>query len=350
MDGAFFWSLAVIAAILVGMGKGGLPVVGMLSVPVLALVMSPVAAAGLLLPVYVVSDMFGLYAYRHAFDRRVLAIMVPSMTIGVVLGYFTASVVSEDWVTVLIGVIGVVFALNLLIRHKVQTAPRRAEVPAGLFWGSVTGFVSFVSHSGGPPYQVYTLPLGLRKAVFAGTSTILFAYVNAIKLIPYYLLGQFSTENLHVAVLLMPAAALAASSSGAGAAADNGEAFGGDDVVDVFLIEGAEAAAVSVATRYLPEQSSPEQNRFAFAYTVTIRNSGDVTAQLVARQWLITDAEGRQEEVRGLAVPVEGAAVAARMRTTSSTVSDAKLRAWPRPLRRAPTGRRARTWRCASCG
>src|SRR3989338_4181763 len=70
MDGAFFWSLAVIAAILVGMGKGGLPVVGMLSVPVLALVMSPVAAAGLLLPGYVVSDMFGLYAYRHPLDRR----------------------------------------------------------------------------------------------------------------------------------------------------------------------------------------------------------------------------------------------------------------------------------------
>ncbi|HCZ01750.1 MAG: hypothetical protein A3D16_13550 [Rhodobacterales bacterium RIFCSPHIGHO2_02_FULL_62_130] len=208
MDGAFFWSLAVIAAILVGMGKGGLPVVGMLSVPVLALVMSPVAAAGLLLPVYVVSDMFGLYAYRHAFDRRVLAIMVPSMTIGVVLGYFTASVVSEDWVTVLIGVIGVVFALNLLIRHKVQTAPRRAEVPAGLFWGSVTGFVSFVSHSGGPPYQVYTLPLGMKKAAYAGTSTIAFTYCNAIKLIPYTMLGQINLHSLEKVLVLMPVAAV----------------------------------------------------------------------------------------------------------------------------------------------
>lgn len=60
MDGALFWSLAVLAAVLVGMGKGGMPVVGMLSVPVLALVVSPVTAAGLMLPVYVVSDMFGL--------------------------------------------------------------------------------------------------------------------------------------------------------------------------------------------------------------------------------------------------------------------------------------------------
>jgi uncharacterized protein len=208
MDGTLFWSLAVLAAVLVGMGKGGMPVVGMLSVPVLALVMHPVAAAGLMLPVYVVSDMFGLYAYRHAFDRRVLAIMVPGMTLGVVLGYFTATLVSEALVTVLIGVIGVVFALNILIRRQAVVEPRRAEVAPGIFWGTITGFTSFVSHSGGPPYQVYTLPLGMQKAVFAGTSTIAFAYVNAIKLIPYYLLGQITLHSLEKVLVLMPVAAV----------------------------------------------------------------------------------------------------------------------------------------------
>ncbi len=209
MEGLAFWVAAVIASLLVGMSKGGLPIVGILSVPVLALVISPVAAASLLLPVYVVSDMFGLWAYRREFDWRILAIMVPATTAGVTLGYATARVVPEDFVTLLVGVIGVSFALNLLLRPKVEGPPRPARVAPGLFWGVVTGFVSFVSHSGGPPYQVYTLPLGLRKAVFAGTSTILFAYVNAIKLIPYYLLGQFSAENLHVALLLMPGSALA---------------------------------------------------------------------------------------------------------------------------------------------
>jgi uncharacterized membrane protein YfcA len=206
MFGFEFWALAVVAAVLVGMGKGGLPVVGMLSVPVLALVMSPVAAAGLLLPVYVVSDMFGLYAYRHAFDRRVLAIILPGATIGILIGYLTASVVSEAWVTVLIGVIGVVFALNLLIRRKAVEA-RRAEVLPGTFWGMVTGFTSFVSHSGGPPYQVFTMPLGLTKAVYAGTSTIAFAYINAVKLIPYYMLGQINLVSLEKVLVLMPIAA-----------------------------------------------------------------------------------------------------------------------------------------------
>ncbi|MEN9627810.1 MAG: protein apaG [Pseudomonadota bacterium] len=57
-----------------------------------------------------------------------------------------------------------------------------------------------------------------------------------------------------------------------------------------------------VRVQYVPEQSHPPDGPFAFAYTVTIRNSGSVTAQLVARQWLINDANGRQEEVRGLAV------------------------------------------------
>lgn len=209
MDGTWFWLAAVASAVLVGMGKGGIPVVGMLGVPVLALVISPVTAAGLLLPVYVVSDIFGLWAYRHEFDRRVLAIIVPGMTAGVGIGWATATVVPEAWVTVLIGLIGTVFALNLILRPKLDLTPRRPEVGKGLFWGSVTGFTSFVSHSGAPPYQVYTLPLNLTKTVFAGTSTIAFAYVNAIKLVPYYFLGQFSSENLHVAVILMPAAALA---------------------------------------------------------------------------------------------------------------------------------------------
>jgi ApaG protein len=58
----------------------------------------------------------------------------------------------------------------------------------------------------------------------------------------------------------------------------------------------------TVAVRHLPEQSDLEAQQHAFAYTVTIRNSGDVTAQLIARHWIITDVHGHTEEVRGLAV------------------------------------------------
>ena len=58
----------------------------------------------------------------------------------------------------------------------------------------------------------------------------------------------------------------------------------------------------SVVVRPLPEQSDPAKSQYAFAYTVTIRNTGSVTAQLIARHWVITDADGHVEQVRGLAV------------------------------------------------
>lgn len=208
MEGTAFWTVALISSALVGMSKGGLPVVAMLSVPLLALVMHPVAAAGLLLPVYVVSDMFGLYAYRHAFDRRVLAILAPAATIGVALGWATAALVAERLVTGLIGVIGATFALRLLLRRGPEGPGKRAELAPGLFWGTLTGFTSFVSHAGAPPYQVYVLPLRLEKAVFAGTSTVLFAYVNAIKLIPYWALGTLTLADLRIAAVLMVPAAI----------------------------------------------------------------------------------------------------------------------------------------------
>lgn len=208
MDSIYFWPLAIAASVFVGMGKGGLPVVAMLAVPALALVMSPVAAAGMLLPVYVVSDMFGLIAYRRNFDRTVLTIIICGMTVGVGIGWALAHVVPEPAVTLVVGLIGTIFALNLILREKPDTPARKPRWKSGLFWGTITGFTSFVSHSGGPPYQVWVLPLKLSKAVFVGTSVIAFSYVNAIKLVPYYFLGQLNLENLRVAALLMaPAAA-----------------------------------------------------------------------------------------------------------------------------------------------
>jgi uncharacterized protein len=106
-------------------------------------------------------------------------------------------------------VISVAFALNQLLRKAVVAEPRRAEWGKGLFWCAIAGFTSFVSHTGGPPYQVYTLPLGMKKAVFAGTSTIAFTYVNAIKLVPYWALGQINLDSLAVGLKLMPFAAAA---------------------------------------------------------------------------------------------------------------------------------------------
>lgn len=60
--------------------------------------------------------------------------------------------------------------------------------------------------------------------------------------------------------------------------------------------------SVAAQTRYLPEQSDPEHRQYAFAYTLTIRNTGQVPAQLIARHWIITDSEAQIQEVKGLGV------------------------------------------------
>lgn len=203
-----FVVLATLAAFSVGMSKGGVPMIGMLSVPIMSFIMSPIAAAGLLLPVYVASDVFGVWAYRKEFSGRNLMILVPCAGLGVILGWATASVVSEPVVTLFVALIGIAFCLNRWFGRTPKEA-RPADWPRGLFWGSLAGFTSFVTHAGAPPYQMFVLPQKLPKMVYAGTSTMFFAIVNAMKLPPYYLLGQLNLDNLRTAALLAPVAVVA---------------------------------------------------------------------------------------------------------------------------------------------
>ncbi|MPT23261.1 MAG: sulfite exporter TauE/SafE family protein, partial [Starkeya sp.] len=175
---------AGLAAFFVGMGKGGVPMIGSLAVPTLALFMSPITAAGLLLPVYVISDMFGVWAYRREFSGRNLAILIPAATLGIGIGWATASVVTDAEVMLIVGLIGLAFCLIRWL-GRAGAAARPADVPRGLFWGAVSGFTSFVSHGGAPPYQMYVVPQRLPKMVYAGTTTLTFAAINALKLIPY---------------------------------------------------------------------------------------------------------------------------------------------------------------------
>lgn len=208
-ESATFYGFAIPAAMLVGFAKGGLPVVGMISVPLLSLVVSPLEAAGLLLPIYVTTDVFGLWFYRRSYDARNLKILAPAAVFGIGIGWATASIVSEASVAILVGLIGITFCLTNWIRRHRPVKPRPADVPRGMFWGALSGFTSFVSHAGGPPYQIYVLPQRLDKLVFAGTTTILFAIINAVKLIPYCALGQLSVSTLQKSAVLLPVGAMA---------------------------------------------------------------------------------------------------------------------------------------------
>ena len=198
-----YFVLAESAALLVGLSKGGLPSVGMLAVPLLSLFMPPMKAAVLLLPIYVISDVVSVWLYRKDFSLPNLKILVPAGLLGVFIGWLTASFTSESAVKLMIGCMGVGFCLNTWLR-KSPKEKQAADTKKGWFWGTLSGFTSFISHAGGPPFQIYVLPQRLPKVQFAGTATLLFAVINAAKILPYQLLQPYSYDDLMRAAELVP--------------------------------------------------------------------------------------------------------------------------------------------------
>jgi len=201
-----FWVLAVIATFLVGASKGGVPGIGILAVPVLSQVISPVVAAGLLLPLYVLSDWYGLWLYRKNYDLWNIKIISFAAIIGIGIGWATAHFNSDELVKLMVGLIGIWYTFDLIFKNRRATEPKPADVPRGMFWGIITGFVSFVAHAGGTPFQMYVLPQRLEKMVYAGTATITFTIINALKLPPYFFLGQINLQSLEKCLYLAPVA------------------------------------------------------------------------------------------------------------------------------------------------
>lgn len=206
------WIAAGVAAFLMGLSKGGVPMIALLSVPILSLYMDPAQAAGLLLPIYIVADIYAVYLFRRAFSRRNLMILLPGALMGIAVGYSTVSLVPGDAVKLLLVGIGLSYLVtalrNRLSRREVPAKP--ADVPRGVIWGALAGLTSYISHAGGPPFQAYVLPQKLDKMVYLGTTTIFFTVVNLVKVPPFVLAGQITWESMGQALWLAPLALLGA--------------------------------------------------------------------------------------------------------------------------------------------
>jgi uncharacterized membrane protein YfcA len=205
-----FFALAALAVMLLGLAKSGLSGLGALAVPLMALVMPPLQAAAITLPIMVVQDWVSVYSFRHEINRRNLAILLPGALAGIVAAYFLAAKLSEDVVRLAIGIVSIGFVGVTLWRdRKLQAPPTRADVAPGMLWGWVAGFASFVSHAGGPPFLIYVMPQRLPPIAFAGTSAVFFAAVNLMKVLPYLWLGQFTRAGLGFSLTLLPLAIVA---------------------------------------------------------------------------------------------------------------------------------------------
>ncbi|MBU4528257.1 MAG: sulfite exporter TauE/SafE family protein [Hoeflea sp.] len=216
MTDPYFYAAAVPAVIMVGLSKGGFGgAMALLGVPLMALAISPVQAAAILLPILIVMDIASLWSWRSHKDTRTLSIMVPGALIGIGIGWATAAWVTVAMIRLIVGAVALWFVWRYMVQKLAEArggdrkAARGHRPAQGVFWGALAGFTSFVSHAGGPPYQIYTLPLRQDPRTYTGTSVRFFAIINALKLVPYFALGQFDTTNLSTSLVLAPLALVA---------------------------------------------------------------------------------------------------------------------------------------------
>ena len=204
----WFFLVAVPAVILYGISKGGFGGgLGVVSVPLMALVISPVQAAGILLPILCLMDLFSLWAYRGKWVVPELRVLIPPSLAGIVIGAALFGYMSPSIVRLIVGTIALLFTLHWLFRHRFQghdikDISRTFGIPAAI----AAGFTSFIAHSGGPPISMYLLRRPLNRTEFVATTVVFFTVLNYVKLVPYAWLGQFNNENLLTSLALAPLA------------------------------------------------------------------------------------------------------------------------------------------------
>lgn len=215
MPDPLFLAAAIPAVALVGLSKGGLGgAFALIGVPIMALVISPVDAAAIFLPILIAMDLVALYAWRGFNDRKLVLMLLPGALIGIALGWATSAYVPEDALRFVIAMSMIIFSARYFYqsygphRSKVIAPKPHSKGPA-LGWGLLSGYGSFVAHAGGPPFQIYALPLKLDPKKYTGASVRLFAIMNAVKVIPYVALGALDTRNLALSLTLMPVAFVA---------------------------------------------------------------------------------------------------------------------------------------------
>lgn len=206
---------AILAVTISGLGKGGFAGLGMLSMPVMAQGVNAIEGAAILLPILVVQDAVGVWAFRRTWDKAIISAMLPGMALGVGLGYALAAIVDETVVTGIIGLLSMLFGLYRLWLERGGRIPLPSNSPlwVGSVFGVASGFASQIAHAGAPPFQMWVIPRHLPRDMLVGTTAIAFAVMNWMKIPAYAALGQFTRENLQTSAFLMPVA-LASTAAG----------------------------------------------------------------------------------------------------------------------------------------
>ncbi len=202
-----FYAVCIPAVLLIGISKGGFGgglVVA--AVPLMSLIMAPVQAAGILLPLLCLADLMGLWAYRGKWVWPELRTLLPASLFGIALGTLLFGLMSTSVIKLIIGAVALAFVLNHWLSGNHPSDQQRPDFPraAGIPAAITAGFTSFVAHSGGPPINMYLLRRSLNRTEFVATTVLFFAVVNYVKLLPYAWLGQLAVDNLVASLVLAP--------------------------------------------------------------------------------------------------------------------------------------------------
>lgn len=201
-----FYVVAVPAVMFLGLSKGGFSSIGMVSTPLVAIVMGPLEAAALLLPIILVQDAFSVWVYRRVWDPWNLKVMLPGCVIGVGLAWVFAAYVSDGVIRLVVGLIALGLVAHVAARRWLPGESARPRASHGVFWGTLSGFTTTLIQIGAPPYYAFVLPQRLEKMLYVGTTVMFFAFANVLKIVPYFALGQFSAAGLTTSVALFPLA------------------------------------------------------------------------------------------------------------------------------------------------
>jgi len=203
--------LLVVAALFVGMAKTGVQGVGMIAVPILAIVFGARASTGLLLPLLIFADFFGVYYFHQHADWMYLKRLLPSSLVGVMIGTATGNLISDALFT---QVMVVTLALCIGIMIWRETSKDSDIITASWFTvgvGIIGGFTSMVGNLAGPVMALYLLAMQLPKNQFIGTAAWFFLVLNVSKL-PFHIWSwkTITLDTFLVDLALLPAIAVGA--------------------------------------------------------------------------------------------------------------------------------------------
>lgn len=209
----WFFMIAGPAVMFAGISKGGFGSgAAFAASSVLALVVEPGLALGVMLPLLMLIDVSALRPYWGRWHLREAGLVIAGALPGVAMGAALYRIASPDFLRLLIGLVSVGFVVWQISvkRGWLRIGARQMSDPAGLVAGLAVGFTSFVSHAGGPPAAVFLLSRGLGKTGYQATSVLIFWAVNITKFIPYAFLGMFTLETAKANLVLAPFALLGA--------------------------------------------------------------------------------------------------------------------------------------------